>query len=51
MKFISLKEKTKIELGTNYDVRDFHDVVLSHGALPLNELDLIIENYIYENKK
>ena len=51
MKFLSLKEKTKIELGTNYDVRDFHDVVLSHGALPLNELDLIIEEYIYENKK
>ena len=51
MKFLSLKEKTKIELGTNYDVRDFHDVVLSHGALPLNELDLIIEGYIYENKK
>ena len=51
MKFLSLKEKTKIELGANYDVRDFHDVVLSHGALPLNELDLIIEGYIYENKK
>ena len=51
MKFLSLKEKTKIELGVNYDVRDFHDVVLSHGALPLNELDLIIEGYIYENKK
>ena len=51
MKFSSLKEKTKIELGANYDVRDFHDVVLSHGALPLNELDLIIEDYINENKK
>jgi len=51
MKFSSLKEKTKIELGANYDVRDFHDVVLSHGALPLSELDLIIEDYINENKK
>ena len=51
MKFLSLKEKTKTELGANYDVRDFHDVVLSKGALPLNELDLIIEGYIYENKK
>ena len=51
MKFSSLKEKTKIELGVNYDVRDFHDVVLSHGALPLSELDLIIEGYIDEKKK
>ena len=51
MKFSSLKEKTKIELGVNYDVRDFHDVVLSHGALPLSELDLIIEGYLDEKKK
>ncbi|MDC0073199.1 DUF885 domain-containing protein [Gammaproteobacteria bacterium] len=51
MKFLSLKEKTRIELGANYDVRDFHDVVLSYGALPLNELDSIIETFIRENKK
>ena len=51
MKFLSLKEMVKNELGNQFNIRDFHDIVLSEGALPLNELDSIIENYIIENKK
>ena len=51
MKFLSLKEMAKNELGNQFNIRDFHDIVLSEGALPLNELDSIIENYIIENKK
>ena len=50
MKFLSLKEIAKNELGDKFNIRDFHDIVLSEGALPLNELDSIIENYIIENK-
>ena len=50
MKFLSLKEMAKNELGDKFNIRDFHDIVLSEGALPLNELDSIIENYIIENK-
>ena len=51
MKFLSLKEMAKNELGNQFNIRDFHDIVLSEGALPLNELDSIIKNYIIENKK
>ena len=51
MKFLSLKQKAKTELGEEFNIRDFHDTVLSQGALPLNELDSIIEGYIQENKK
>ncbi len=50
MKFLSLKEMAKNELGDKFNIRDFHDIILSEGALPLNELDSIIENYIIENK-
>ncbi|MDP6917124.1 MAG: DUF885 domain-containing protein [SAR86 cluster bacterium] len=46
MKFAALKEKTKKDLGVNFDVRKFHDLVLSEGAIPLNELDTLVENYI-----
>jgi len=49
MKFLSLKEKARTEIGKNFDIRGFHDVILSHGALPLNELDSIIEAYIQEH--
>ena len=51
MKFLSLKQKARTELGEEFNIRDFHDTVLSQGALPLNELDSIIEGYIQENKK
>ena len=51
MKFLSLKEKTRNELGKDFDVRGFHDIVLSQGALPLYELDSIVETYIQENKE
>ena len=51
MKFLSLKEKARTEIGKNFDIRGFHDVILSHGALPLNELDSIIEAYIQEHKE
>jgi uncharacterized protein (DUF885 family) len=49
MKFLSLKQKARSELGKNFNIRDFHDTVLSQGALPLNELDSLVEGYIKEN--
>ena len=51
MKFLDLKEKTKKHLGNKFDIRRFHDLVLSEGALPLNELDLIIEEFISKEIK
>ena len=51
MKFLSLKQKARVELGEEFNIRDFHDTILSQGALPMNELDSIIEGYIQENKK
>ena len=49
MKFLSLKQKARSELGEKFNIRDFHDTVLSQGALPLNELDSLVEGYIKEN--
>ena len=46
MKFLALKRKAQEELGNEFDVRKFHDVVLGEGALPLNELDALVEDYI-----
>jgi len=46
IKFSALKKKAKKDLGDKFDVRKFHDLVLSEGAIPLNELDTLVENYI-----
>ena len=40
------KEKAKTELGERFDIRAFHNEVLSHGALPLAILEQVIDRYI-----
>lgn len=46
MKIIELREKTKQALGPKFDLREFHRVVLENGAVPLDVLAEIVENYI-----
>ena len=46
MKILALREKAKIALGDKFDLRDFHDVVLKNGAVPLDILARFIDRYI-----
>ncbi len=46
MKLLELREKAKLALGEKFDLRDFHDVVLKNGAVPLNILERFIDDYI-----
>jgi uncharacterized protein (DUF885 family) len=46
MKILSLREKAKLALGDKFDLRDFHDVVLKNGAVPLDILERFIDSYI-----
>ena len=39
LKFIELRERAKKELGPKFDLRTFHDEMLSAGVLPLDLLD------------
>ncbi|MEM6410732.1 MAG: DUF885 domain-containing protein [Pseudomonadota bacterium] len=41
-----LRDEAESKLGERFDIRDFHDVVLSEGALPLNLLEDRIQNWI-----
>jgi hypothetical protein len=41
-----LREKAKRELGTKFDIRQFHDVVLTNGALPLDVLEDLVNRWI-----
>lgn len=50
LKILELRTKAKKELGPSFDIRNFHEVVLSGGALPLNLLDKQVERYIQSQK-
>lgn len=48
MKILELREKAKSALGDKFDLRDFHDVVLKNGAVPLDILETLVDRYIAE---
>jgi uncharacterized protein (DUF885 family) len=46
MKILELRQKAMDALGEKFDLRDFHDVVLKNGAVPMDILERIIDQYI-----
>ena len=50
MKIIELREKARVALGSQFDIREFHDVVLKNGPVPLNVLAELVDIYIKENQ-
>jgi len=48
--FFALREQAERELGAGFDIRAFHDTVLSHGAVTLPMLRRIVERWIAERK-
>ena len=49
IKIVELREKAKAEMGDAFDIREFHDVFLSSGAVPLDILEERVDAYIQEN--
>src|SRR2546428_534653 len=46
LKILELREKAKRALGAKFDIHQFHDVVLTNGALPLDELEELVNRWI-----
>jgi uncharacterized protein (DUF885 family) len=49
-KFLELRERAARELGPRFDLRLFHDAVLTDGALPLDVLETRIDQWIAQRK-
>jgi uncharacterized protein (DUF885 family) len=50
LKILELREKAKAALGAKFDIRDFHDVVLKNGAVPLPVLESLVDDYVAAKK-
>ena len=50
LKIQELRKRAQTELGTKFDQRQFHDVVLTNGALPLEILEEQVNAYIQRTK-
>lgn len=48
LKLIELRNRAEHALGQDFDIRDFHEVVLDGGALPLGVLEARIERWAEE---
>ncbi len=46
LKILELREVAKKKLGDKFDIREFHDVVLKNGAIPLNVLEEFVMQWI-----
>jgi len=46
MKILELREQAQAELGEQFDIRAFHDVVIGRGAMPLPILEQQVEAWI-----
>jgi uncharacterized protein (DUF885 family) len=43
---LELRQRAMDELGDRFDIKEFHNVVLSHGAMPLEILEQVVEDWI-----
>ena len=50
LKIMELRDKAKEELGEKFDLKDYHDFILSFGSIPMNILEEKVNEFI-ENKK
>lgn len=51
LKIKELRAKAQKDLGSKFDIRDFHSIILKDGALPLNILTQNVNQWIDETKR
>ncbi len=50
LKILELRELAKKELGTAFDLRAYHDLVLKNGSLPMDLLEENVRTWIARKK-
>jgi uncharacterized protein (DUF885 family) len=50
IKMLEFRDRAMNQLGDQFDIKEFHNVVLGNGALPLEILEQLVDEYIQEKK-
>jgi uncharacterized protein (DUF885 family) len=50
IKIRELRKKAEAELGSKFNIRDFHEVILEQGTVTLSILEKRVNNYIQKVK-
>jgi len=51
LRILALREEAKAELGTRFDIKAFHDVVLKTGSVPLDVLADVVRGWALAHKR
>jgi uncharacterized protein (DUF885 family) len=51
LEILALRQQAQQQLGDRFDIREFHDQVLAHGAITLPMLRQVIEHWIAEKRR
>ena len=50
LKITELRRWASQELGDKFDLREFHDAVLLQGAVPLDQLERQVQEYVARSR-
>ena len=51
LKIMELRERGREELGEDFDIRAFHDVILTNGPVPLSIMEENVDHWIANEKR
>ncbi len=46
LKMLALRQKVESTLGDQFNLKDFHDVIIENGGLPLTLLEQVVNDYV-----
>jgi len=49
LKILELRQRVMQALGDDFDIREFHNLLLANGAMPLEILERVVDDYIESN--
>lgn len=51
IKIVELRKQAETELGTDFNIAEFHDVILANGSVPLSVLETLVNKWIDSKKR